>query len=416
MKRNILFLIVFSLCLIAPMQCSDKSTESNSPANQPASPSDLTSGDKALAQSDNIFGFKLFHEILNESGDDNVFISPLSVALALTMIYNGANGTTKDVMQTTLELQGMTSEEINQSCRNLIDILTAIDPSVAFNIANSIWYREGIPLQQDFIDVNAQYLYAEVQAIDFGESGAVDKINGWVSENTNGKIRSIVDVDQLQNLIMLLLNAIYFKGSWSDKFNADLTTTQAFHIDDQNDVECDMMMKESTFDSYANENYVAVRLPYGGDSAFNMIAVMPPANSDIDRLADQFDMDEWKTVLSNLHPFDCDLGLPKFEIKYEKSLVEALTALGMGEAFGIMADFSGMSAMSSLQLSNVVHKTYIEVNEEGTEAAAVTGGLIITTITPAVLFDRPFLVFVYEKNSGAIIFAGRVMDPTVAAQ
>jgi serpin B len=402
-------LVIYGLIMV---QCSDKAADVAPPDNQPpVTPSEITAADKSLASSGNVFGMNLFREILSESGSENVFISPLSVTLALTMIYNGADGTTKEAMHTTLGYQDMTPEEVNQSCRNLVSILTTIDPTVTFTVANSIWYRLNLAVEQDFINLCATYCNAEVNAIDFGAPGAADLINQWVSANTNGKITEIIDDDTARMLVMALLNAIYFKGSWSDKFDPDDTRTAPFMVDEQTPVECEMMIKEGLFDHYWNYDYEAVRLPYGNDSAFNMVVVLPTGGSDIVEFAKDFDLDDWKTILSNLGPYDCVLGLPKFKIKWEKSLVGALCALGMSEAFRA-ANFDNIASGAGLALSDVVHKTYIEVNEEGTEAAAVTGGWIVTTTPPMIYFDRPFLVFIYEKNSGAIIFAGRVMNPS----
>jgi len=413
MKRTLfVFAALIILCFVF-VQCSDKSTDTDVPDGpQHPSASDITASDKSLAQADNVFGMKLFHELLGHAGDENIFISPLSVSLALTMAYNGADGITKDAMHTALELNDMTPDEVNQSSRNLIDVLTAIDPSVTFNIANSIWYRQGLPVEQEFIDVNSEYLYADVNEADFSDGNTADVINGWVSENTRGKITQIIDADALPDLIMLLLNAIYFKGSWSDKFDADLTETADFTLADNNQVSCNMMIKDGTFDHYYSPEFQAVRLPYGADSMFNMVAVLPGDAADIATFGAQFDFDDWKTVLSNLHPYDCVLGLPRFKIEYEKSLVGPLVALGMGSAFDAAADFGNMVPGMSLALSEVRHKTYVEVNEEGTEAAAVTGVIVSTSLPPMIYFDRPFLVFIYEKTSGAIIFAGRVMNPT----
>ena len=183
MKKLIAILLIMLLTVFIA-QCSDKSTsqQDNPQKNPPADPSDLTSADKSLAEAGNKFGLKLFREIVAHEADTNIFVSPLSVSMALGMTYNGAVGETRDAIQQTLELGGLSLEDVNNSYKNLIDILSNLDPKVIFEIANSIWYRDGILVKQNFLDLNQTYFNSEVSAMDFEDTEAADIINGWVDD------------------------------------------------------------------------------------------------------------------------------------------------------------------------------------------------------------------------------------------
>jgi serine protease inhibitor len=200
--------------------------------------------------------------------------------MALGMTYNGADGGTREAMQTTLELSGLTIQEVNESYQSLIELLTGLDPKVIFQIANSIWYRPGESPEEEFIDLNKTYFNAEVSPLDFSAPNASETINGWVNENTNGRIKKIVEaIDPLT--VMFLINAIYFKGTWTYKFDKESTQDHLFTLPDGSQKACRMMEQEGEFQYFANSDFEAVDLPYG-DGYFSMTIFLPQRNKDID--------------------------------------------------------------------------------------------------------------------------------------
>ncbi|UCC75280.1 MAG: serpin family protein [Gemmatimonadota bacterium] len=376
----------------------------------PGLPRDLTAAEEGLIAADNAFGLKLFREIHAQSErGTNIFISPLSVAMALAMTYNGADGSTQQAMQETLELQGLTIDEVNQSYRSLIDLLAGLDPSVAFLLANSIWPREGFTVEQDFLDVNQAYYDAEVTVLDFGDPSAAPTINNWVSEKTNGKIESIVPDPIPGNVVMYLINAIYFKGDWTFQFDPELTADGAFILSDGTQVQVPMMTYPDVVDVgyYWGDGVQALDLTYGGE-AYSMTIVLPAGDGDIDALVESLDAGQWASIVEGLAVHEVDVRLPKFQLEYEITLNDVLIALGMGVAFGPGADFSKIAP--GIWIGQVKHKSFVEVNEEGTEAAAVTSVSMIDSAPPSFWVNRPFVFAIREKFSGTILFMGLVAE------
>ncbi|HSG82615.1 MAG TPA: serpin family protein [Gemmatimonadota bacterium] len=379
-------------------------------------PRDLEAGEQQLIQADNSFGLKLFREIHAEEPDgSNIFISPLSVAMALGMAYNGADGTTQQAMQETLELQGMSLDEVNRSYRSLIDLLANLDPSVHWTLANSIWYREGFPAEQDFLDVNAEFFDAEVTPLDFDDPGAPGTINDWVNDKTNGRIAEIVDVIPPE-IVMYLINAIYFKAAWTTQFDPALTHSANFNLKDGSMVQVPMMThgSEIGLHTYFEPGVLIADLPYGGQ-AYSMTIVLPDYGRDIDSLIAALDAESWQGWMDGLSANEMQVYLPKFTLEYEIELGDALKALGMSIAFDpVAADFTKIynGGLGNLFISRVKHKTFVDVNEEGTEAAAVTSVEVgITGMPPTVIVDRPFLFAIRERLSGTIVFMGVIQNP-----
>jgi len=405
-------LLVLALCLPMILQCSDDTIKSENPGDPPhLTPGDLTDADKQLITADNAFGFKLFKEVIKEDKDKNVFVSPLSVAMALGMAYNGADGTTREKMARTLELQGMTVEQVNQAYRNVIDVLTHLDDNVDFSIANSIWYRLGLAVESTFLDLNQTYFDAEVNEIEFTLPTAADSINGWVEEHTNGKITKIISPPISADVAMILIDAIYFKGGWSDQFNRDSTETAIFMLADDSQVSCQMMRKHTEFLYAWQPQFQMINLPYG-DSAFSMTVIFPADEVDIDSIINEFSDATWANWLARLEQQEVTLGLPKFTLEYEISLVDVLITLGMDEAFMQGADFSGIVPNHPLWISDVKHKTFVEVNEEGTEAVAVTSIVFVDSLPPELVINRPFVVVIHDNETGSILFMGKIVDPS----
>ena len=375
---------------------------------------ELTIAEKHLVDSGNAFSLKLFRELNTDEIGENMFISPLSVSYALGMTLNGAAGTTYDAMAKTLELQGMSIEEINKSYQSLMKLLTTLDPKVIFEIANSIWYREGFHVEQEFIDVNKEYFDALVRALNFDDPKSVDIINNWASEKTHGLIEEVIDeIDGAT--IMFLINALYFKGTWLYEFDPDDTKPAPFYLADGSQTEVQMMSQLSEYHYYANEQFQAIDLPYG-DEKFSMTLFLPRPGINIDGLLSQINNQSWSSWINGFpdEKLKVNLYMPRFTIEYEKKLKDVLTSLGMGIAFDPSADFTNINKLGGIWIDDVTHFTYVNVDEEGTEAAAVTVVEIIRSTSggpPVMRIDRPFFFVIQENHNDTILFMGKVMNP-----
>ncbi len=389
----------------------------------PAGPSEITGLPRELSQAeqqliaaDNAFGLKLFREIYaQEEAGENIFISPLSVAMALGMTYNGADGATQQAMAETLELQDLTLEDVNQSYRSMIDLLAELDPSVDWRLGNSIWYRLGLPVRQEFVDLNREFFDAEVTGLDFGSPDAAPTINDWVKEATNGRIEEIVKDPIDPAFVMFLINAIYFKGDWTAQFDEELTEDRNFTLEDGTQKQVPMMTYPEPVEvgHYRDESVEALDLTYGG-KAYSMTILLPAPQSDVASLVESLDSQKWQSIVAGLAAASYDVVMPKFTLEYELEMKDVLTALGMGIAFsGATADFSKICcAPGDIWIDQVRHKTFVDVNEEGTEAAAVTSvGFVTSGGPPTVVVDRPFVFAIRERFSGTILFIGLIMDP-----
>jgi len=406
--RNLAILLILISGLIY-IYCSE-----NNPAGpgEPGLPRMLTKSEADLIFSDNKFGFKLFKEIVYYDRDKNVFISPLSVGLALGMTYNGAGGSTREAMYATLELQDLTLQEVNEAYQSLMELLLNLDPKVQFEIANSIWYHQNFSVEQEFIDLNKTFFNAEVTSMDFSDPGAPSIINGWISDNTNGKIKEMIDrIDPLT--VMFLINALYFKGTWTYEFDPEDTRDGLFNLSDGSQKPCKMMTQEASFYYNRNENFHIIDLPYGvGD--FSMTIFLPETGVSADDVISLFDQENWDQWMNSLAQNNRRLYLPKFKLEYKLTMNDVLKALGMEVAFSGGADFSGINPNADLFISRVLHKTFVDVNEEGTEAAAVTVVEMYQSSTALEMrVDRPFVFVIREKYSGTILFMGKIVEPVL---
>ncbi|MBI4502637.1 MAG: serpin family protein [Gemmatimonadetes bacterium] len=375
-------------------------------------PRQLSSAETQLVETDNRFALKLFQEINRLHLGKNVFISPLSAGMALGMTYNGSAGTTQEAMQRALQLEGLTVDQINTSYQSLIELLRGLDSRVQFQLANAIWYRQGFAVKAPFLDVNKRYFDATVSALDFGSPSAVTTINQWVKDKTAGRIDKMVDqIDP--EIVMLLMNAIYFKASWTQQFDKSRTANLPFTLIDGTTKSVPTMFgPDHDFGSFSNASVRAIDLPYGG-AAYSMTILSPAAGRNADSLVAVLDQTLYSAAISGLHDGGDDFYLPKFTLSFGVKMNDALAALGMQVAFDPgAADFSKIG--DGLYLSFVQQKTWVDVNEEGTEAAAVTNvGVGVTSAREPTRVDRPFVFVIRERFSGAILFMGKIMDPTV---
>jgi serpin B len=383
-------------------------------------PRALTPGETQLVAADNRFAFKLLRAVeLGQTPDANVFISPLSVGMALGMTVNGAAGATRDSMLAALELAGTPMDEVNRGYRGVIDLLRGLDPGVAFTLANSIWYRTGITPTQAFLDATRTWFDAQVRSLDFAAPGAAQTINDWVSQQTRGKIPEIVDSPIPAYVIMYLINAIYFKGSWTQRFDPALTHDAPFTLRSGAAVTASMMTHKDPAPAryYAGDGVTVVDLPYGG-GAWAMTIVLPQSPTAIDSLVAGLTEVRWDGWMAGLDSEAVIVTMPKFKLTFDAELQPALTALGMGIAFECgAADFTPLNPAAGDQtcITRVKHKTFVDVYEEGTEAAAVTSVEVGLTAAPSgplhIVVDRPFVVAIRERLTGTILFLGKVMNP-----
>jgi serpin B len=377
-----------------------------------ALPRALTGGEQRVIGASNDFSFALFRRLSAARTDSNVFTSPLSASMALGMAMNGAAGTTFDEMRATLGFDGSATErEIGESYKSLVTLLRGLDPSVEFRIANSIWYRTGFPVQPSFLDAGRDWFDAQVAALDFESPSAVRTINDWVGGATAGRIPTIVDGIE-DDQVMFLINAIYFKGSWRTKFDPARTIDAPFK-GVAGDQPAKLKHRDGTNRYLQTADFAAVDLPYG-NSAYSMTVVLPDAGKSIDAVATSLQGTAWADWMVQLREAEVDLYLPRFRLEWERMLIPDLQSLGMRAAFvDGGADFSRMSPLGrQLFISLVKQKTFVDVDEEGTEAAAVTSvGISVTSAPVRTVFrvDRPFVFVLRERLSGTILFMGKIV-------
>jgi serine protease inhibitor len=389
----------------------------NLPGNTEKEDLAVTEKTARLIETENQFGFELYQNVFaSETEHENIMVSPLSVSLALAMTYNGANGETKTAMEKTLKVYGLTPEDINTSYRYLVNALKSLDPKVLLEIANAIFYRDDFEVENEFVSINKNYYDAEVSALDFGnEQQSLETINGWVAEKTHDKIESIID-RITRSHVMFLLNAIYFKGTWQKEFNEESTEQLPFYLENGESIQTEMMQRLDTLPYTSNDLFSAIELSYGKGN-YNMYVFLPEKGRTLKEIINKLDKDNWETWMESFQEVQSvDIKLPKFKYEYEIMLNDVLTEMGMGVAFTGAADFTGINRDGGLNIDYVKHKSFIEVNEEGTEAAAVTVVAIERTSVGGpqkvpFYVNRPFMYAITEKSTGAVLFMGTVKNP-----
>jgi serine protease inhibitor len=403
--------VVFAFLACILLACSDAGTTVQ---DQRVPLRSLTSTEQSIVTADNSFGLRLFTAVSNSDAGNSVFISPVSVSMALGMTLNGANGTTRTAMMQTLEFNGLTQTEINTSYKSLIALLSGLDPKVTFQIANSIWHKPELNVEEQFRLVNRTNFNAEINSINFSDPAASNTINAWVSRCTNGKIEKIVPSPIPSEMVMYLLNAIYFKGAWTESFPTTATMDDVFTRPNGAKVACKMMYKKSTLSYGSVGGIQVVDLPYG-DAGFSMTILLPGAGTNVDDFVKTLTAQVWNSSIARLTSREIELYLPKFKFEYDKTLNDMLKSMGMAVAFSTTdADFTNIDKRGQLYISEVKHKTFIQVDEEGTTAAAVTSvGIGVTSIgqTTVMRIDRPFVFVIRERHSGTILFMGKIVEP-----
>ncbi len=376
--------------------------------------------DPALPTANTAFAVNLFRKIHEaEAAGSNLFISPLSVSTALAMVYQGATGPTQEAMAATLTIDGIDPAVLGTAWHDLIHSLRNVDDDVILAIADSVWMDQSFApnVKQAFLDGVVAAFDSEVYTIDLQGDNALSTINGWVEDHTNGKIQDLID--QIPpSTMMYLINALYFKADWKYPFDPKDTSEADFTRADDSKVKVEMMQFPKRVTSFAftsDDHYCVVRLPYGRDKVA-FYGVIPWGYEDvktIDEFIDGMTAEKLEAFFSGVtfpvvEGDGIDIMLPKFKIEYKKELSDALIALGMGPAFEL-GGFDGIA--EGLGISRVIHQTFIEVDEKGTEAAAATAIEVFAGITPNFIGTQPFFFVIRDDRTGTILFMGKVADP-----
>lgn len=429
----ILFLI-FTGCLGDSMQPTPVTEPTINEVNEPGDSTPLTEptkGDVTEPSEDNAkldpakekqllsgysdFGFHLYSVLCKSEKEKNIFISPSSIAIALAMTYNGAMEETKASMEKTLEFNGMTMEEVNEANKKLLDYLGNTEEKVELSVANSLWCRPDIKFEEDFISRCKDNYFAEIS-----NNFQVSAINGWVKEKTKGKIDKVLDRIP-DNAILYLINAIYFKGIWTFEFDKEKTQDLDFNLPDGSKKKHPMMSQSGSFNYYRGDKFQAINLPYGEEN-YSMYLFLPDEDSGLEEFHSKLNKENWENWMSGFNMMEGDIIMPRFTFEYEVLLNTVLSSMGMEIAFDEnLANFRGMAIPprdENIFIQKVLHKTFVEVNEEGTEAAAVT--VVEMGLTESVaeeperfymLVDRPFFFVIRDNKTGLILFMGSVLEP-----
>ena len=405
--------IIFLTVLLLFVPSCSKVTDEQLPT-EPV-PINLTSDQVALVGSENSFAFDIFGRIAENSGtSNNIIISPLSISVALAMTLNGANGETCDAMLEALKVEGLSPDIINKSYKDLTEALLSVDKRVLIAIANSVWTEDNFEVKKSFIDILKEYYSAETGSFDIDDPEAHVIINQWIKEKTNDLITNMLDKLQ-DNDVMLLVNAIYFKGKWKYQFNKSNTVSMPFYKSDGAPVTVPMMKQTEKFMAYTGQDFILAEFPYGQGN-YVMDVILPDPQNSLEDFSESFTESNFKSWISQLHEREIDLSFPRFKYGFKKKLKDILSDMGMAIAFTDAADFSNISDTYDLLINEVTHQAFIETNEEGTEAAAATVveiGLTSIGDQPLVMkLDHPFIYLIREITTNSILFMGIVADPT----
>jgi serpin B len=377
---------------------------------------DMTTNEQELAAANAGFAFNLLQQITATKPGTNIFISPYSVSTALQMVSAGAEGTTRTEMQQVLGTIDMTQSNLDRANRKLIDLINSKNADFILDTANALWYRSGTPIKQSFIETDETYFGARVEGLNFNKPSAAKSINAWASEETHGKITQIVTPPIAPDISLFLANAVYFLGKWETPFPTNNTTNMAFYPSGGGQTNVPMMQQTGGFNYCEGSDYQAVQLPYkGGDLA--MYVFLPGTNSSPAALLGEMSGSWWQAAQTNFSGQGGTVILPKFTLHYAVDLVQSLEALGMTNVFTPEADLAGISRWPMF-ISDVKQQAYVDVDEKGTEATAVTtisvGCTAVTGIPPQpfqMTVDRPFLFLIADQQAGTILFMGAVYLP-----
>lgn len=405
MKTKALYLII---SLVVMTSACKKDQGQSKPEPKPIK---LTEKSAEIIKNSNAFGINLL-KLTSQTEPGNLMLSPLSASAALTMLLNGSDGQTKTQIHQMLGYTDLSQAEVNQAYKNLVSQLLTIDPKVKIAIANAVWYRKDFQVKTPFLDTMETTFNAKTESLDFSSPNALNTINGWANDNTFGKIPKVLN-EISGDAVMFLMNALYFKGNWTTQFNPDHTSPETFYLENGTTTYASMMHGKVPAKIYSNSEFKAIELYYG-QTNYSMDILIPTENLNalIENLSDTM----WLNMTTHFDSYnsddDIELVMPRFKFEYEKILNDQLKILGMIDAFNSeLADLSGISD-ANIFVNFVKQNTFIDVNEEGTEAAAVTTiGIDVTSMPEPFLVNRPFIFAIRERMSNTILFIGKVTEP-----
>lgn len=409
--------LLLSMLLCLPFTACNDDVEEQSilPIMQPI---ELNATEKEMAAQQGDFASTLSLELCRQLGGektDNWLVSPFSLQCALGMLSNGANGETHDEILYTLGLSQYSQEEVNVYFKKLIEGLHTVNSAITVKTSNSVWGNAGVPLKDDFQKMNIENYFAMVSQLDFSDPSAVDQINAWCNQTTEGLIPSILD-EVNPTATVYLLNSLYFKARWESEFAPEKTQEGDFNTSSGKVVKADFMQTQRMAAYVENEWFTSTSLSYQNDS-YVMRLILPQPEISIDQVLQalsESDENLWKnTILA-----DINLKMPRFALENKLDLVSTLQALGMEKVFTNEADFSSMSDISTY-ISLVQQATRLKVDEDGSEGAAVTviEGYLSDLMRPLpeeevdFFLDRPFLFQIIESSTGTVLFMGQVGSP-----
>lgn len=415
--KTLLYLGLFSILLLSfSTSCkSDNEPQTASMPNYRA----MKSAESALLTSSNQFCFDYFQLQSANEPSKNILFSPYSAHAALGMLIHGSDGITKQEIKDALRISLQTDEDVKTSFKSLKEYLLSIDPTVTLDIANSIWARKGYALHPNFVSTLKDYYQADITSLDFDDPLSPKTINNWVSNKTAGRIPSIVD-QLTPDDMMVLINAVYFKADWKTKFDSNKTTKASFVKDDGAVIAVDMMQSDK-MEAWHTSNADAelIDIPFG-NGAYSYSILMPSVGKKLDDFVNSFSVEKWNTLLANAPGLNDSIGqihlkMPRFKFSYEQKMTPLLQTMGMKKAFTELAELPYLFASDlNLMVSYVKQKAFIQVDEKGGEAAAVTSiGVGVTSIglNEYITVNRPFLFLIRERSSNSILFIGKMHSP-----
>jgi serpin B len=372
---------------------------------------------ESIAQANTALSFDLLKKLSEKTPNKNVFISPLSIGMALGLTFNGARGSTRAAMSRVLHLPAASQEALNKAYGNLMNSFANPNASVHVEIANALYTNRNVDFESAFVKDARTSFQSEVASVDFSSPNTVQQINGWVNQKTHGKIPNIIDKLNGSEA-SIILNAAYFKGNWQSQFEKAGTTDDDFHMADGSKKKLPFMHQRHFYEYLKTPDFQAVVLPYI-DSKYSACIFLPGSNSSLIQLQKALSLSNWNNWSKEFESKQGDLALPRFKLNYNTSLSDSMKALGMNVAFDKdQADFSGMhKGKPALFIGDIKHKTYLKVDEQGTEAAAATAvqmmgaGMMIPKETFKMVVDHPFLFAIRDNDSNSLLFVGLVYDP-----
>ncbi|KEF37942.1 serine protease inhibitor [Schinkia azotoformans MEV2011] len=369
---------------------------------------------KMITEANNRFAFKLLDELIKNKEEQNTFFSPFSIHSALSMTFNGAASDTQKELAKVLQVSDYEPSDINRAYASFLSRTYERNYEATLNIANSLWLKEGYPFLEDFVTKTEDYYLAKVSEMDFSDPKTTDEINQWVKQKTNGKIEKMIENIE-SNTVAYLINAIYFYGEWDHSFDEKQTFEDTFYVSKDQSQKLPFMRQTNEFKYFEDELIQVIDLPYK-DNELSMIVILPKEGTSLDDFYQQLTYDQWVNRINQFNKQEVSITLPKFKMDYSTNLNDSLINLGMPSAFSSNADFSRMVENGGVCIDEVLHKSYIEVNEKGTEAAAATSVEMQEAASPVMKImnvNHPFFFVIQDNESEIILFMGEVHSPEV---